>query len=97
MIHKTIISYLKWIEDNNDDNSCDDDIEIHVLTDAQFLFAVLWLSIRKVWTGGKHAILLRVYNEDDKHAKPHDDEDDKDEMLLSAKISLKPYWPKNKN
>ena len=28
--------------------SYDDDIEIHVLTDAQFLFAVLWLSVRRV-------------------------------------------------
>ena len=66
--------------------SCGDDIEIHVLTDAQFLFAVLWLRIRKVRTGGKHAIMLRVHNEDDKHAKKHNDEDDNDEMLFLAKL-----------
>ena len=54
--------------------SCDDDFEIHVLTDAHFLFAVLCLNIRKVRIGGKHAIMLRVLNEDDKHAKQHDDE-----------------------
>ena len=65
--------------------SCGDDIEIHVLTDAQFLFAVLCLRIRKVRTGGKHAIMLRVHNVDDKHAKQHDDEDDNDELLFSAK------------
>ena len=66
--------------------SRDDDIEIHVLTDAQFLFAVLWVNIRKVRTGRKHAIMLCVHNEDDKHAKQHDDEDDNEEMLLSAKL-----------
>ena len=37
-------------------------------------------------TGGKHAIMLRVHNEDDKHAKQHEDEDDNEEMLLSAKL-----------